>query len=623
MAEPSDKTKNSAGKMSLGGIGKSLLGGAKKFAKWNLRHNTGNLFNKNSSSELVDKNNMPPAKVLGEIYKMMKIMDEDKKLNHEMVNSHLESEELKKDIRNKEIIKALTGRRKKKPVTPRKRKAKKEEEPTPSTGKGKGKEPEKGKEPDKVPNKDADAKKAEADRKTKEAKDAADAKKAENDRAAQERATKREKEEQEKAAAKQKQLEKEKQKAKEDKDAADKKAGEAQTEAEKRAATRAQEEANRKVAETERKAAEEAKARAKTEAERKAAEEERKRLAEEERKRLDAEAEKKRLAEAEKKKLKDEETAKRLKDEEKAKETAKRIKDEEEAARKAQEAATAEKNKPATPATPVSSSPAIPANPSGISTTTKVAVGAAVVAASSTSYAKIVEVGKGYNIVELENGDIVKKEGTRNWRNNNPGNIEYGSYAKSKGAIGTDGRFAIFPSYEIGRKAKSDLIFGKNYEGRPLGPSGDKKSMIEKYAPLVENPNQPKYLEAIKTGLKSIGVSESDLTTKTMTQWNEKEKSIILDVMEQQEGYNSKSGRKETIIAKADTNKLTQNGPNTGNQLNQSSIQNQDGKKELNGQQQGSPGGTNTTVINQQNGSPAKNTENEDDRPGFFKKLFK
>ena len=100
MAEPSDKTKNSVSKMSLGGIGKSLLGGVKKFAKWNLNYKTGGVFDKNSSSEVVDKNNMPPAKVLGEIYKMMKIMEEDKKLNHEMANSHLESEELKKDQKN-------------------------------------------------------------------------------------------------------------------------------------------------------------------------------------------------------------------------------------------------------------------------------------------------------------------------------------------------------------------------------------------------------------------------------------------------------------------------------------------------------------------------------------------
>ena len=63
----------------------------------------------------------------------------------------------------------------------------------------------------------------------------------------------------------------------------------------------------------------------------------------------------------------------------------------------------------------------------------------------------------------------IKKGGHRNWRNNNPGNIEMGKYAKKYGAIGDDGRFAIFPTYEIGQKAKSDLISkGKNYKGKTL-----------------------------------------------------------------------------------------------------------------------------------------------------------
>ncbi len=47
-----------------------------------------------------------------------------------------------------------------------------------------------------------------------------------------------------------------------------------------------------------------------------------------------------------------------------------------------------------------------------------------------------------------------KSGGSRSWRNNNPGNIEYGPFARSMGATGTDGRFAKFPSYEAGRRRK-------------------------------------------------------------------------------------------------------------------------------------------------------------------------
>jgi hypothetical protein len=101
----------------MGKLGKSILGGVKNFAKWNLNYKTGGLFDRDSFSVPVRS----PVKILGEIYKMMKIMEEDKRLNHEMANSHLESEELKKEQRNKEIIKALTGRKVKKPKIKRER----------------------------------------------------------------------------------------------------------------------------------------------------------------------------------------------------------------------------------------------------------------------------------------------------------------------------------------------------------------------------------------------------------------------------------------------------------------------------------------------------------------------
>jgi hypothetical protein len=60
-------------------------------------------------------------------------------------------------------------------------------------------------------------------------------------------------------------------------------------------------------------------------------------------------------------------------------------------------------------------------------------------------------------------GGQTRSGGDRNWRNNNPGNIEYGKFAISMGAIGSDGRFAIFPSEEMGRKAADTLLKGKSY----------------------------------------------------------------------------------------------------------------------------------------------------------------
>jgi uncharacterized protein (TIGR02594 family) len=64
--------------------------------------------------------------------------------------------------------------------------------------------------------------------------------------------------------------------------------------------------------------------------------------------------------------------------------------------------------------------------------------------------------------------------GTRADRNNNPGNIEYGDFAKKMGATGSDGRFAIFPDRETGFKASETLLGGKGYQGKTLAEIGDR-----------------------------------------------------------------------------------------------------------------------------------------------------
>jgi predicted chitinase len=92
------------------------------------------------TASTVTSNGGDSLKILGEIFKIMRIMDEDRKLNQEMVNSHLEEEEHKKEKRNQEIIKALTGRKKPKVKKP---KVKKQEEPTkPSEKQPEVKQPE-------------------------------------------------------------------------------------------------------------------------------------------------------------------------------------------------------------------------------------------------------------------------------------------------------------------------------------------------------------------------------------------------------------------------------------------------------------------------------------------------
>ena len=57
--------------------------------------------------------------------------------------------------------------------------------------------------------------------------------------------------------------------------------------------------------------------------------------------------------------------------------------------------------------------------------------------------------------------------GSRGDRNNNPGNIEYSRWAVLHGAVGSDGRFAIFPSEQVGQAAM-DALLQNNYSGLTL-----------------------------------------------------------------------------------------------------------------------------------------------------------
>jgi len=117
MATPSQDTKNTATGMAMGRIGKSVVGGAKAVAS-----GVKKLFTK-KPEKLVPKFSGDATETLGEIYKFMRIMDEDRRLNQEMANSHIEEQQHEKDRRNQEIITALTARRSKKPkkekVTPK------------------------------------------------------------------------------------------------------------------------------------------------------------------------------------------------------------------------------------------------------------------------------------------------------------------------------------------------------------------------------------------------------------------------------------------------------------------------------------------------------------------------
>ncbi|MFK5599094.1 hypothetical protein ACFZ8E_19150 [Methylobacterium sp. HMF5984] len=113
-----------------------------------------------------------------------------------------------------------------------------------------------------------------------------------------------------------------------------------------------------------------------------------------------------------------------------------------------------------------------------------------------------------------------KSGGSRSWRNNNPGNIEFGAFARSMGAIGSDGRFAKFPSYEAGRKAQEKLLFeSKGYKDLTVGQA------IRRWAPASEN-NVPAYIAA-------MGGDGS----KRMSEYSPEQRAKLLDAMQRHEGW--------------------------------------------------------------------------------------
>lgn len=143
---------------------------------------------------------------------------------------------------------------------------------------------------------------------------------------------------------------------------------------------------------------------------------------------------------------------------------------------------------------------------------------------TGAGFTQVLEAGRGFTTVRDASGRALRREGTRAWRNNNPGNIEYGSFAKSHGAVGTDGRFAVFPSYEAGRKAKEALLFeSKGYRGKTL------RQAINRYAPPVEN-DTGAYVAAVARG---AGVAP-DTPLSAMTA---KQRQLMLDAMERVEGF--------------------------------------------------------------------------------------
>ncbi len=140
-------------------------------------------------------------------------------------------------------------------------------------------------------------------------------------------------------------------------------------------------------------------------------------------------------------------------------------------------------------------------------------------------YVKGIQGSKKTIVVYSDNdgNKLVKENGSRSWRNNNPGNIRSGTFANRYGSIGSIERFAIFPDYETGRAALRSLIRGPSYVNLSI------YNAIEKYAPIKEN-NTANYKKLISklTGLDG---------NRKISSLNDQELDKLLNAIEKIEGY--------------------------------------------------------------------------------------
>ena len=121
------------------------------------------------------------------------------------------------------------------------------------------------------------------------------------------------------------------------------------------------------------------------------------------------------------------------------------------------------------------------------------------------------------------------------WRNNNPGNLLIGDFARRNGAIGwagcikdTNYKFAVFPDYATGRQAQAKrLKEGTMYIDLTLNEFPRKYTGVK--------PGQPDTQEVInyRKAIKFFTKLDMERTIRSL---NDAEYELLLDAMKKHEG---------------------------------------------------------------------------------------
>lgn len=143
------------------------------------------------------------------------------------------------------------------------------------------------------------------------------------------------------------------------------------------------------------------------------------------------------------------------------------------------------------------------------------------------SIARMIESGPGYAVMEDEYGNPYRAEGSRPWRNNNPGNVSAatGQFAERRGMVGKDDKkFAAFPTQAAGLQAMRDLLFRPKSEY--LGMDTD--SLVERYAPAKGGNDVQRYQRFLREKVGDTG---------TLQSLSPEKREVLMDAMRQMEGY--------------------------------------------------------------------------------------
>lgn len=149
---------------------------------------------------------------------------------------------------------------------------------------------------------------------------------------------------------------------------------------------------------------------------------------------------------------------------------------------------------------------------------------------------KIISYGRGWIIVQMSNGRKFRRSsGTIAWRYNNPGNLKFGPFARSKGSIGAgDGGHSVFPNVEIGKNAMKELLFSseRGYDVMSIN------NALKKYAPVSDGNDPNSYSIYVE---KQTGINRH----RILKSLNNREQDLVLNAMIRMEGW--KEGKIEEV----------------------------------------------------------------------------